>query len=59
VLCKNTTGTTAACFCLLRRMFAGPADAQPRRTVEGLISDIGFQPVYLGPIRYARNLEVG
>lgn len=58
----NTVGTTVMAAVEdmgypVQMMFAGPADAQPRRTVEGLISDIGFQPVYLGPIRYARNLE--
>lgn len=39
-------------------MFAGPADAAPKALVEELIQDTGFVPTYLGPIRYARNLEV-
>lgn len=39
-------------------MFAGPADAAPKALVEELISDTCFAPTYLGPIRYARNLEV-
>jgi predicted dinucleotide-binding enzyme len=38
-------------------MFAGPA-GQGRDQVAELISDVGFEPVYVGPIRYARNLEV-
>lgn len=39
-------------------MFAGPADEQPKAMVAALIADAGFEPVYIGPIRYARNLEV-
>lgn len=39
-------------------MFAGPAEATARDTVAALIDDAGFKPVYVGPIRYARNLEV-
>lgn len=39
-------------------MFAGPSDAEPKALVEQLISDSGSVPTYVGPIRYARNLEV-
>lgn len=39
-------------------MFAGPA-GPGREQVADVISDVGFEPVYVGPIRYARNLEVG
>jgi predicted dinucleotide-binding enzyme len=38
-------------------MFAGPA-GPGREQVAELIADVGFEPVYVGPIRYARNLEV-
>ncbi|WIA20789.1 hypothetical protein OEZ85_005149 [Tetradesmus obliquus] len=37
-------------------MFAGPA-GPGREQVADVISDVGFEPVYVGPIRYARNLE--
>jgi hypothetical protein len=43
---------------LLRRLFAGSPAAEPRAVVEELIVDSGFVPRYVGPIRYARNLEV-
>jgi len=39
-------------------MYAGPSDAEPKALVDELIRDTGFEPTYLGPIRYARNLEV-
>lgn len=38
-------------------MYAGPSDAEPKALVDELIRDTGFEPTYLGPIRYARNLE--
>jgi hypothetical protein len=39
-------------------MFAGDATPEPRATAAGVIRDAGFEPTYVGPIRYARNLEV-
>lgn len=53
----------ACCLCvhvlLWCRMYAGPSDVEPKALVDELIRDTGFVPTYLGPIRYARNLEVG
>jgi hypothetical protein len=43
---------------MLCRLFAGPPAAEPRAVVEELVADSGFVPTYVGPIRYARNLEV-
>lgn len=40
------------------RLFAGPSEAEPKALMEAVISDAGFTPVFVGPIRYARNLEV-
>jgi predicted dinucleotide-binding enzyme len=40
-------------------MFAGKDNGPARDQVAALIADVGFDPVYVGPIRYARNLEVG
>ncbi|GFR41283.1 hypothetical protein Agub_g1798 [Astrephomene gubernaculifera] len=39
----------------LTMMFAG--GPQGRELVEEVIAAVGFKPEYLGPIRYARNLE--
>lgn len=39
----------------LTMMFAGGPDR--RAEVEEVIAAVGFKPVYVGPIRYARNLE--
>ncbi|GIL99382.1 hypothetical protein Vretimale_4555, partial [Volvox reticuliferus] len=39
----------------LTMMFAGGPDH--KGLVEEVIADTGFKPVYVGPIRYARNLE--
>jgi len=39
----------------LTMLFAG--DKEKEETVAQLISAVGFQPRYVGPIRYARNLE--
>lgn len=41
----------------LTMMYAGPTEQQD--VVEGVIRGVGFRPEYVGPIRYARNLEVG
>jgi hypothetical protein len=38
-------------------MLYGGDDAAANETVKKLISDIGFEPVYLGPIQTARLLE--
>lgn len=39
-------------------LFAGPAEpGSAKETVTKIISDVGFRPVYVGPLRYARNLE--
>ncbi|GAQ82355.1 hypothetical protein KFL_001090040 [Klebsormidium nitens] len=39
-------------------LFAGPAEPESAKaTVTKVISDVGFRPVYVGPLRYARNLE--
>lgn len=39
----------------LSMLYAGGPDK--RDVAERIISDIGWRPVYVGPIRYARNLE--
>ena len=31
--------------------------AKGRKLAEEVVSAVGFEPVYVGPIRYARNLE--
>jgi hypothetical protein len=31
----------------------------PPAQVDTVVEAVGFKPVYVGPIRYARNLEVG
>ena len=40
-------------------LFAGGHldDMETRKIVEGVIRAVGFKPFYVGPIRYARNLE--
>ena len=40
-------------------LFAGGQldDPGTRTIVEGVIRAVGFKPFYVGPIRYARNLE--
>jgi predicted dinucleotide-binding enzyme len=47
----NFMGTVAPMF------YAGPADSAVRAIAERVIADVGFRPVYVGCIRYARNLE--
>lgn len=39
----------------LTMLYAGPEEG--RATAEEVISGVGFLPEYVGPIRYARNLE--
>ena len=41
----------------LDMMYAGPADPAAKAVMSSVISSVGFHPVYVGPIRYARNLE--
>jgi len=41
----------------LTMLFAGSDDKSKREIVEDVIAGVGFEPVYVGPIRYARNLE--
>jgi predicted dinucleotide-binding enzyme len=38
-------------------MFAGDPDEATRAVVEDVVKGVGFKPFYVGPIRYARNLE--
>lgn len=38
-------------------MIAGDPDEASRSIVEGVVASVGFKPFYVGPIRYARNLE--
>lgn len=38
-------------------MIAGDPDEKAREVAEGVVSSVGFKPFYVGPIRYARNLE--
>lgn len=40
----------------LTMMYAGGPGKQ--EVAEQVVRDVGFAPVYIGPIRYARNLEV-
>ncbi|KAH7617218.1 hypothetical protein Ndes2526B_g07811 [Nannochloris sp. 'desiccata'] len=41
----------------LTMLFAGSDDKVKRGVVEDVIAGVGFEPAYVGPIRYARNLE--
>lgn len=38
-------------------MIAGDPDDNARKIVEAVVKSVGFKPFYVGPIRYARNLE--
>lgn len=38
-------------------MFAGDADEISQKIVAEVIKAVGFNSFYVGPIRYARNLE--
>ncbi|CAI7742206.1 unnamed protein product, partial [Closterium sp. NIES-54] len=38
-------------------LFAGSEDAAAKETATKIISAVGFRPEYVGPLRYARNLE--
>lgn len=39
----------------LTMLLAGPTEH--RAAVEGVVAGVGFVPKYVGPIRYARNLD--
>ena len=41
----------------LTMLFAGADNKIKREVVEDVIAGVGFEPAYVGPIRYARNLE--
>lgn len=41
----------------LTMLFCGPGEAKECEIVEKVISGVGFVPRYVGPIRYAKNLE--
>lgn len=54
----NTVGVEHMKYALGKDMLiAGDADAESRKIVEGVVASVGFKPFYVGPIRYARNLE--
>ena len=38
-------------------LIAGDPDEKARAVAEGVAAGVGFDPFYVGPIRYARNLE--
>lgn len=38
-------------------LFAGDPDEASRKIAEDVVAGVGFKPFYVGPIRYARNLE--
>lgn len=38
-------------------MIAGDPDEESRKIAEMVVEKVGFKPFYVGPIRYARNLE--
>ncbi len=50
---SSTTGTSAP----MDMLYAGASDLAARATMAEVIAAVGFHPVYIGPIRYARNLE--
>ena len=41
----------------LTMLIAGAEDQASRRVVEAVVEGVGFLPEWVGPIRYARNLE--
>lgn len=41
----------------LDMLYVGPADPAAKAKISAVIAAVGFHPVYVGPIRYARNLE--
>jgi predicted dinucleotide-binding enzyme len=54
----NTVGVEHMKYALGKdMMFAGDPDEDSVQTVQAVIRGVGFKPFYVGPIRYARNLE--
>lgn len=54
----NTVGVEHMKYALGKdMMIAGDPDDASRKIVEEVVSGVGFKPFYVGPIRYARNLE--
>jgi len=54
----NTLGVEHMKYALGKdMMIAGDPDAESRAIVEEVVTAVGFKPFYVGPIRYARNLE--
>lgn len=49
-------GKTLGLSTPLTMLMAGPE--QGRDVAEAVVAGVGFTPRYIGPIRYARNLEV-
>ena len=41
----------------LTMLFAGSEDENAKKVVADVIEGVGFEPCYVGPIRYSRNLE--
>lgn len=41
----------------LTMLFAGPKGGAPYELAQSVIAGVGFVPKYVGPIRYARNLD--
>lgn len=54
----NTVGVEHMAQSLGKDMFiAGDEDEQARAICEATVAAVGFKPFFVGPIRYARNLE--
>ena len=54
----NTVGVEHMKYALGKdMMIAGDPDEASRKIAEDVVAGVGFKPFYVGPIRYARNLE--
>lgn len=54
----NTVGVEHMKYALGKdMMIAGDPDEASRKIAEAVVAGVGFKPFYVGPIRYARNLE--
>jgi len=54
----NTVGVEHMKYALGKdMMIAGDGDEASRKIAEDVVKAVGFKPFYVGPIRYARNLE--
>ena len=54
----NTVGVEHMKYALGKdMMLAGDPDEASRKIAEEVVAGVGFKPFYVGPIRYARNLE--